>query len=99
MKTIIENLEFTPLHRYMSAGNEIQICKTNYLGIGITERTFFPYNIFKKPSYWYTVDLVLKTSEYNCLSEDYYTQEGYGLPEFKTLEEACEFIINYKKRN
>ena len=38
---IFEELIFEPLNSFMSCGDNIQICKTNYFGIDIYIRTIF----------------------------------------------------------
>lgn len=91
-------LKFKPVNRFMSAGNEIQVCCTKYKGIGITERTFFPYISFKGPITWYVLDLVLPMTispPNGIMNDNYYTDEGFGMPEFDKLEDACNFIKQY----
>jgi hypothetical protein len=98
----MKELTFKPLTRYMSAGNEIQVCTTKYKGIEITERSFFPYNPFKNPVFWYIVDLVLPietTTKNGVISDEYYTAPGYGLPVFNTLDDATAFIANFRRTN
>lgn len=97
MKQKLENLIFEPVAKTTSGGNEMQVAKTIYKGIDVIERTFFPWNIFKKTSVHYMVDLVLPIGTIKCLSEDFYTEEGYGVPVVNTLEEAIAIIDNFKK--
>jgi hypothetical protein len=95
----MEDLIFNPVTRYPQAGNEIQICETSYKGVHITERTFFPWNIFQNISVLYILDLVLPMEtkvEGGEMSDVYYTDEGYGLPVFKDLDKATAFIDKYK---
>lgn len=94
---IIDQLEFEPVARCTTGGDEMQVARTFYKGIEIVERTFFPWNPFKKTSVHYMVDLVLPMGTLDCLSDVYYTDEGYGVPEVKTLEEAISIIDNFKK--
>jgi hypothetical protein len=46
MQSNIDALEFTPINRYMSFDNDIQIAE----GVFIIERICFPWNIFKNVS-------------------------------------------------
>ena len=94
---IANDLIFEPVTRTTSAGNEMQVAKTAYKGIEIIERTFFPWNPFKQISVHYMVDLVFPIGTLKCLSEDFYTEEGYGVPVVDTLEEAIVIIDNFKK--
>jgi hypothetical protein len=99
MENVIDALEFTPINRYMSFGNEIQIAETEYKGIKIIERTFFPWNIFKDVSVIYSVCLLLPIKPImNGIidGEGCYCAEGFGTPDFKELGFAIEFIDNYK---
>lgn len=92
-------LKFNPINRFNSCGNEIQVCTTKFKGIGITERTFFPYNFMLDITSWYILDLILPIDypiQDGHISDQYYTDEGYGVPEFSTLEYATKFIKQYK---
>ncbi len=97
-------LVFEPQNRYPIKGNEIQIATTNYKGVLITERTFFPWNPFKNIVVTYIVDLVLPMDtvvENGEMDDAYYTDEGFGLPVFSEkggciLEEVLKFIDQYK---
>ena len=97
----IDTLEFESLHNYFSCGNEIQVCGSNYKGINITWRTFFPWNIFKEPSdiFWLDLVLPLNTVIENGWMDSIYDPEGYGSPHFKQLEHAIEFINKYNDEN
>lgn len=99
--TIFNELIFEPLNSFMSCGDNIQICKTNYLGIDIYIRTIFWYNIFKEPSDTFTVDLNLPMDTIidNGSMENIYHEDGYGSPVFNTLEYAIEYIKNYTNDN
>ena len=91
--------EYTPLNRFFSCGNEIQVCGLIFPNnIHVTERTFFPWNVFKNVTTYWVLDIVLpnkfkdKINEFGGeLSDCYYTEEGYGMPEFKELEKAFDF--------
>ena len=95
--------EYTPLNRFMNCGNEIQVCGLLFPhNVHVTERTFFPWNFMKDPSTYWVLDLVLpisitdKIKEFGGeLSDCYYTDEGYGMPEFRNLEKAFEFNEYY----
>jgi hypothetical protein len=95
--------EYTQLNKFMSCGNEIQVCSLPLPNnTKVIERTFIPYNIFKNITYYYVVDLVLPVSmtekvvEFNGrMADEYYTDEGYGMPEFKELEDAFKFNQYY----
>jgi hypothetical protein len=98
----IENLEFSPVNRYFSRGNETQICETKYKGVSINEWTHFPYSFFgdKEPITYYVVDLVLPMTTVvkgGEMSNYYYTEDGYGLAVIKTLEDTIEFIDKYSE--
>ncbi len=95
----IDELIFEPINRHMSCGNEIQLAKTNYRSIEIHERTFFPFNIFKETVVCYMVDLVFPIGTMDCLTDVYYTDEGFGVPEVSTLEEAIAIIDKFKETN
>ena len=103
MKEIIDNLKFEPVNRFMQCGNEIQICKTSYLGIEIFWHTFFPYNIFKNPIDTFSCDLLLPIDTVieggKIEKEGYYIDEDspFGVPETSTLEAIIKVIQNYKK--
>ncbi len=95
MKT--SELIFEPISRSPSAGNELQCAETNYKGVRILEFTFFPWSPFKNISVWYMVDLVLPMGTIPSLVADkYYTEEGFGVPEVKTIEQAIEVVENFK---
>lgn len=96
MEEILEKIRFEPVTRFMSHGDEIQICKFSYKGLDVYERTFFPFNVFKKISTTYSVDLVLPIGE--DIPQGYYAEEGYGSPEFKEITEAIKWIDNYSKK-
>ena len=94
------NLEFEQVNRYSSFRNDVQVTKTKYLGVCIYERAVFPFNVFRDPSYTYTLDLILPMStkvQNGKMSDDYYTPVGTGSPEFQEMEDAIKFIINFKE--
>jgi len=96
----INDLIFEPIVCYTSGGNQTQVCSTTYKNIGITWRTYFPWSIFKEPTDSFVADLILPMDtivENGNMSDAYYTEEGYGLPQFKTLEDTIKFIDNYEK--
>ena len=105
MMAIIDNLEFTPVNRFTSHGNEIQICKTTYLGIEIFWRTFFPYNIFKDPVDTFSCDLLLPID--TIIEDGRICKDGYyidldspvGIPETNTLEAIIKVIDKFKTSN
>jgi len=95
MENIIENLIFEPVISYFSYGNETQICRTTYKGVIITWRTFFPFNIFKDPTDYFIVDRIIPNTcvvNNGVINENCYTEDGFGLPEFKTLEDAIAYL-------
>lgn len=95
----MNTLEFEPVNRFWSAGNEIQRCKTIHNGIEILWETYFPFNIFKSPIDTFTPDIILPMSTKvinGVLNDAYYTDEGYGMVDFKTLEDAIQFINDFK---
>ncbi len=94
-----DTLEFEPIANYFSHGNQIQKCETKVQGIEILWTTFFPYNIFKDPADWFLVNLILPMDTVvidGRLNPNYYTDEGFGMPEFDTLETAVNFIEQYQ---
>lgn len=94
-----EELTWTPRARCVTAGNETQLAAATFMSVEITERTHFPFNIFKQISVLYIVDLVLPMDtpvEFGEMSDVFYTSEGYGLPVFKEIEHALAFIRNYR---
>lgn len=95
----IDDLIFEPISQRMSNGNEIQHAKTVYKGVEIHERTFFPFNIFKEPKVWYIVDLIFPMEAMSCITDKYYCEEGFGVPEVDTLEEAVAIIDKFKETN
>jgi len=92
---IANSLVFEPILRY-GKGDEMQVARTTYKNTTIYERTFIPWNIFKKITVSYDIDLVLLMGTEPCLSADFYTDDGYGIPVVKTLEEAIVLIDKYK---
>lgn len=95
----IDEIIFEPVSRHMSGGNEIQHAKTSWRGIEIHERTFFPWSPFKEAKTWYIVDLIFPMDAMPCITDAYYTDEGFGVPEVDTLEEAVAIIDNFKNSN
>ena len=99
--------EYTPCNRFMSCGNEIQICSLQLSDtVKLYERTFYPWNFLKEPTVYWTIDLVLpisfidKIKEFNgILSDNFYTDENFGLPEFDKLENAFNFFQWYELNN
>jgi hypothetical protein len=102
MTETINNLEFEPINRFMQAGNEIQVCKTNYMGIEILWRTFFPYNIFKDPIDQFSCDLLLPID--TVIENGSIEKEGFyidadspvGVPVTNTLEAIIKVIQQFK---
>ena len=95
----IENLIFEPLHNYFSGGTNMQVCATTYKGINITWRTIFPWNVFKQPSDFFTLDYIVKVDsevKNGRIATDYYTEDGLGLPEFSKIEDAINYINKIK---
>lgn len=93
------DLIFEPQSRHRMSGNELQIATTHYKGVHITERTFFPWNIFKNITVCYVLDLVLPIDtevKGGKMDDAYYTEEGYGLPVFEELDDALEFIDKFR---
>lgn len=96
MNNIINGLIFEPLSRNFSCGNETQTAITTYNNVNIVEYTYFPWSIFKNVNTWYVVDLILPIGTLDSLSDNYYCEEGFGVPEVKTIEEAIEIVENFK---
>ena len=90
---------FEPIVQFKQAGNEIQRCKTTYKNIDILWDTYFPWDIFKDPIDTFTVGLILPMDTVlinGVMNPNYYTEEGFGQPDFKELEDAFNFINTYK---
>ena len=98
IKQICDSLIFEPVC-CVGNGNQMQVASTKHKNVQIIERTFFPWNVFKKSSVHYMVDLVLPMGTEPCLSEDYYTDEGFGVPVVDTLEEAVILAEKYLSLN
>lgn len=101
-KSRINRLVFEPINRFFNAGNETHVVKTKVLGIEIIWYTYFPWNIFKDPTDTFVVDLTLPLDypiKNGKISENYYTDSGYGLPVFNTIEDSYDFIKNYRNEN
>jgi hypothetical protein len=99
---IASYLTFEPRNRFESRGDDIQICETTYLNVIISNRTTFPRNIFRDPFETYTVDLIVPADtkvENGTINIDLYTDEGFGYPEFKSIEDAIIFINAFKNEN
>ena len=99
---IASYLTFEPRNRFSSHGNEIQICETTYLNTIISNTTVFPWNVFKNPIDIFTVDLIVPAEtkiEDGEVNVNMYTDEGFGYPEFKTIEDAILFINTFKNEN
>lgn len=99
VQEIISYLTFVPRNRFSSRGDDIQICETTYLNVIISDRTVFPRNVFRDPFDIYIVDLIVPADseiENGTVNIDMYTDEGFGYPEFKTLEDAIIFVYNFK---
>lgn len=98
----MEKITFTPLVSFSKAGNEIQRCQAVYKGIPIIWETYFPWNIFKKPSdsYWVDVTLPVTYPLEKGEIKNIYHEEGFGSPFFDSLEDTIKFIDDYnQKRN
>ena len=97
-----------PIKKYMQHGNEIQLCRITFPhSVILTERTFFPYFFLNPVMVIYIMDLVLpimsechdKVKEFGGdLITGYYTADGFGMPEFNSLEEAWKFNEWYHER-
>jgi hypothetical protein len=77
----------------------VSITQGNYKGINITERYTSPSFWGRKASTVYMIDLVLPLGTYDCLSDSYYTADGYGVPELEDLDKVIEFIDQYLEKN
>lgn len=88
---ICNALIFEPLH-CVGRGDQRQVARTKHKGVYIIQTTFIPWNIFKQTNVHYMIDLVLPIRSEPCLSTEYYTDEGFGVPVVKTLEEAILLI-------
>ena len=97
--------EYEQLNRFTNAGDETQVCRLTFPdGNTVTERTWIPYCFGKQIQVKYIVDLVLPVMS-ECedkvielkgkLSDAYYTEIGFGMPEFDKLENAFAFAEWY----
>jgi hypothetical protein len=99
-QAIIKKLRFEPIVRFNSCGNDIQRCGTKFNNVAITWETFFPFNIFSEPKDLFIVDLIVPIdceTPNGTISQNYYTEDGFGVPIFTTLEDSILFIYNYTK--
>ena len=95
-----------PLESFTQHGNNIQLCEVFFPNRKLCERTFFPYFFLNPPTVSYTIDLVIpensevseKVVEFGGVLKNYYTDEGYGIPEFYELENAWKFNEWYTKK-
>ena len=95
-----ENAICHPEHRFTQSGNEIQIHTVDMLGIRVVNRTFFPYDVFKNISETYVPDIILTIDvevPNGRISTCYYTEEGYGMPEFDNEEQSKRSIKVYNE--
>jgi hypothetical protein len=86
---------------WMSAGDSHQRCSYTYLGVQITEHTYFPHNWFKKTKVWYIVDYML-SPEFDKIiaqfggravdSDTYYCEEGNWFAEFTDVNKMVDFV-------
>ena len=93
----ISELVFEPIDYFNDRGNTISIVGTSYLGIAMREVIFYPFNIFKEPTYTYSCDMCLKldVETYGLVKltdYGYYCEDGYGYPESDKLENIIQFI-------
>lgn len=95
----IDNLIFEPIISFCAGGKEIQRCSANYKGINIMWETAFPFNFFKKLYNHFVLDIIvkkdnkIKNGNVNC---NYYTESGFGYPDFENLEDAINYIDSLK---
>jgi hypothetical protein len=73
----------------------IQITQCKYRGVIFTERYISPNFWGLKPKTMFYIDLQLPMNSYPCISDGFYTEEGYGLPLLETETKVKEFIDNY----
>lgn len=99
MQSEIDKMIWEPITRFMSAGNETQLCGSKYKGVNITWRIYFPWNIFKDPKNWFELDLILPMKTGPFMDDRFYTEEGFGCPIFDTIEEAVAFIDEHQEKN
>lgn len=105
---VLNGLVFEPVRAYQSCGNQIQIARTSYQGIEITERTFFPWNLLKSSTCIYIPDLIIQQDsdlarviesigpDKAALTDKYYTEEGYAMVECFHLETCLQIIDAFK---
>lgn len=98
MQSKIKVLVFKPEHEWSSSGDQLQTCTTMHNNVNISWLTKFYWNIFKAPLNVITVDLLLPidTVLTDGRMEEGYCENGFGYPVFDTLENAINFIDNYK---
>jgi hypothetical protein len=97
MEAKLKALVFKPEHKCLSGGDQLQICTTTYNNVNIYWFTKFYWNIFKAPLNIITVDLLLpiNTVLKDGRMEEGYCADGFGYPEFNTLEKAINFIDTF----
>lgn len=79
-----------------SPSKTVEITRGEYKGVQVTETHVNPAFWGKKPTTTYLVDMIFPMGKFDCLSDAYYTAEGYGMPVFNKLEDAINFINLYK---
>lgn len=90
-----ETLEFEPLANFYKGGRNVQICTTLYKNHNVQWKTISPFSPFKNS---YDVVVVERIVPINSviknasISDVYYTEDGYGMPEFKNIDDALDYI-------
>lgn len=99
----IRCVKYIPLHRWNTFGSETQTAELILPNrVSVIEYTHIPWSIFKTMDIWYVMDLILPADYPNVtlfngeMTYDYYTDEGYGLPTFKNLDDLYRFNEFYK---
>lgn len=89
--------EIIKTERFSTFSQKIRIDYYEYRGMHFHETTHIPRFWGKAITSTVVVDIQLPIGSHPCLSPNYYTDEGYGVPVFPTVKQAEKFIDKYKK--
>lgn len=97
--------EYTQLNNFMSCGTNIQVSGLMFpYNVHVTERTYFWWNFLKDSTTHWVLDLVIPETEKKTIEDfggtfatQYYTDDGYGMPQFDDLEKAFNYNEHYAR--
>jgi len=99
MKSFEEWQEQAESIRTIDLPNAIRDCYIFPNGIHVMEDFITPHNVFKKSFSMVVVDYTVPMTtkiDHAEVSDDYYTEEGFGVPVFRG-DDAMEQAFNYAK--